>query len=64
MNVGDLISFKPASSNLDEWSNPCIVVREWEHLDQNKQPIWVLWCDGYEVIVDAKYYEIMYLTTS
>ncbi len=63
MKVGDLISFKPCGFNEDEWSNPCIVIREWEHLDANKQPLWVLWCDGYELIVDSKHYDVTYLTT-
>ena len=30
MKVGDLISFKPIDFGLEDWSNPCIVMSEYE----------------------------------
>ena len=51
MKVGDLISFKPIGFGDDDWSNPGIVLREWEHLDRNKKPMWIVWCDGFEIIM-------------
>ena len=64
MKVGDLISFKPEGFGEDDWSNPCIVLRQWEHLDENKQPMWVCWCDGYEVVMDDTHYDVIKLTSS
>ena len=64
MKVGDLISFRPTGFGDEDWSNPGIVVRQWEHLDKNKQPIWIVWCDGFECTVDPKNYDVVYLTGS
>jgi hypothetical protein len=63
VKVGDLILFKPKGAPDDDWSNAAIVVREWEHLDKNKQPIWIAWCEGYECTVDSTNYDVTYLTT-
>jgi hypothetical protein len=61
VKVGDLISFKPIGFGDDDWSNPGIVLREWEHLDRNKKPMWIVWCDGFEIIMDEINYEISHL---
>lgn len=65
MKVGDLISFKPMVSGEGEWSNPCIVVREWRHAepDQSGQSLWVVWVDGVEAVVDTDFHNIVYLTS-
>ena len=71
MKVGDLISFKPVGFGLDDWSNPAIVLREWESADPNppadctfNYALWGVWVDGIECIVDEKNYDVMYLTSS
>ena len=64
MKIGDLISFKPIGFGKDDWSNPGIVLREWEHLDRNKQPMWIVWCDGFEIIMDTINYDVMHWTGS
>jgi len=64
VKIGDLISFKPYGLDDRDWSPPCVVLREWEHLDQNKLPLWVIWCCGYEVILDNDNYEVVHLTSS
>ncbi len=71
MKVGDLISFKPIGFGLDDWSNPAIVLREWEPADPNPPPdctfnyaLWGVWVDGVECIVDEKNYDVLYLTSS
>ncbi len=71
MKVGDLISFKPIGFGLDDWSNPGVVLKEWEPADPNppadctfNYALWCVWVDGIECIVDEKNYDVMYLTSS
>jgi hypothetical protein len=65
VKVGDLITFKPIGFGKEDWSNPCIVLREWEGSATNPEDnLWIVWCDGIEAVVDNKNYEVMYLTTS
>ena len=62
MRVGDLISFKPINFGLEDWSNPCIVVREYPAPDEG---LWVVWVDGMNCVIhNNEHYEIMHLTTS
>ena len=61
MKVGDLISFKPINFGLEDWSNPCIVVRQYESPDEG---LWIVWCDGVSCVIDDENYEVMYLTTT
>ena len=61
MQVGDLISFKPIDFGLQEWSNPSIVIKEYEAPDNG---LWVIWQDGDTYVIDEENYEIMFLTTS
>ena len=61
MKVGDLISFKPINFGLEDWSNPCIVVRQYESPDEG---LWVVWCDGVCCVIDDENYEVTYLTGS
>jgi hypothetical protein len=59
---GDLISFKPVGFGVDDWSNPGIVLKEYDAPDEG---LWVVWVDGIECIVmDNGHYEIMHLTSS
>jgi hypothetical protein len=71
LKVGDLISFKPIGFGLDDWSNPGVVLKEWEPVDPNppddctfNYALWCVWVDGIECIVDEKNYDVMYLTSS
>ena len=61
MRVGELISFKPINFGLEDWSNPCIVVRQYESPDEG---LWIVWCDGVSCVIDDENYEVMYLTTT
>ena len=61
MKAGDLISFKPINFGLEDWSNPCIVVREYPAPDCG---LWVVWCDGITCVIDDENYEILHLTGS
>ena len=60
MKAGDLISFKPINFGLEDWSNPCIVVSEYESPDEG---LWSIWCDGVYFVIDDTNYEIVYLTS-
>tara|TARA_B100000287_G_C20526728_1_gene739162 strand:- start:103 stop:318 length:216 start_codon:yes stop_codon:yes gene_type:complete len=71
LKVGDLITFKPIGFGLDDWSNPGVVLKEWEPADPNppddctfNYALWCVWVDGVECIVDEKNYDVMYLTSS
>ena len=59
MKVGDLISFKPLNFGLEDWSNPSIVIREYESPNEG---LWVVWCDEILCVIDDTNYEICYLT--
>ena len=61
MKVGDLISFKPINFGLEDWSNPCIVVREYPAPDEG---LWVVWVDGIYAVMDNVNYEVAHLTGS
>ena len=61
MKAGDLISFKPINFGLEDWSNPCIVLRQYESPDEG---LWVVWCDGAACVIDDNNYEVAYLTGS
>ena len=61
MKAGDLISFKPIDFGLEDWSNPCIVLRQYEAPDEG---LWVVWCDGVACVIDDNNYEVVYLTGS
>ncbi len=61
MKVGDLISFKPIGFGKEDWSNPCIVLRQYEAPDDE---LWILWVDGVNAVMDNVNYEVMYLTRS
>ncbi len=61
MKVGDLISFKPIGFGKEDWSNPCIVLREYEAPDEG---LWVVWVDGIRAVIDNENYEITHLTFS
>ena len=61
MKVGDLISFKPIGFGKEDWSNPCIVLRQYEAPDE---ALWIVWVDGIEAVVDDHNYEVLYLTGS
>ena len=63
MKVGDLISFKPGGYSDDDYSNPAIVLRRFEP-GAHVPPMWVIWCEGYECIVDEENYDVVYLTSS
>ena len=62
MKVGDLISFKPQGYSDDDYSNPAIVLYQFE---QSTAPtIWVVWCEGYECMVVEEDFDIIHLTSS
>lgn len=61
MKIGDLISFRPIGFGSEDWSNPCIVLRQYENPDTG---LWIVWVDGIKVTVDEVNYEVIYLTTS
>ncbi len=61
MRVGDLISFKPINFGKEDWSNPCVVLKEYVALDTG---LFVIWCDGISFVIDDENYEISYLTSS
>jgi len=61
VKAGDLISFKPKHMHKDDWSGPCIVLRQFE---SSVYKMWVVWCEGDECIVEEDNYEILYLTSS
>ena len=58
MKVGDLISFKPIGFGKEDWSPPCIVIREYEVPNSG---LWIVWCDGMDCVVDEENYDIAYL---
>jgi len=61
VKVGDLISFKPINFGLEDWSNPCIVMSEYESPNEG---LWSVWCDGVFCVIDDTNYEILHLTSS
>tara|TARA_Y100001963_G_C6462063_1_gene300596 strand:+ start:155 stop:340 length:186 start_codon:yes stop_codon:yes gene_type:complete len=61
MKIGDLISFKPVGFGKEDWSNPCIVLQEYEAPDEG---LWVVWVDGVKAVIDNENYEITHLTFS
>ena len=61
MKVGDLISFKPINFGIEDWSNPCIVMGEYESPNEG---LWSVWCDGVFCVIDDTNYEILHLTGS
>jgi len=62
VRVGDLISFKPEGYSDDDYSNPAIVLRRFEPV--TAPDIWVVWCEGFECIIDYENYDIVHLTSS
>ena len=65
MTVGDLISFKPKGFDADDYSNPAIVLNRFEPTARATLPeMWVVWCEGFECIVDEDNYDVIYLTSS
>ena len=62
MKPGDLISFKPEGYSDDDYSNPAIVLRRFE--PDTEPGIWIVWCEGFECLVDEENYDIVYLTSS
>ncbi len=61
MRVGDLISFRPIDFGMEDWSNPCIVLKEYVAPDTG---LFIVWCDGTSCVIDDQNYEISYLTSS
>tara|TARA_B100000085_G_C18482557_1_gene487970 strand:+ start:926 stop:1111 length:186 start_codon:yes stop_codon:yes gene_type:complete len=61
MRVGDLISFKPFGFGKEDWSNPSIVLEQYNSPDE---ALWVVWVDGDKAVIDDENYEISYLTSS
>ena len=61
MKAGDLISFKPINFGLEDWSNPSIVIGEYDKPDEG---LWSIWCDGVYCVIDDQNYEIIHLTGS
>ena len=61
MRGGELISFKPIGFGKEDWSNPCIVVREYPAPDEG---LWVVWVDGIYAVMDNVNYEVAHLTGS
>ena len=44
-----------------DWSNPSIVMHEYESPNEG---LWTIWCDGVYCVIDDENYEIVYLTSS
>jgi len=62
VKVGDLISFKPVGFGKEDWSNPAIVLSQYEAPDEE---LWVVWVDGMHCVLhDSEHYEVVYLTSS
>jgi hypothetical protein len=61
VKVGDLISFKPIGFGIEDWSNPTIVLKQY---DAPNSGLWVVWVDNMHCVVDDKNYEVVYLTSS
>lgn len=62
MKAGDLISFKPVGFGTNDWSNPAIVLSQYEAPDDE---LWVIWVDGENCVIhNNEHYDIMYLTSS
>jgi len=62
LKVGDLISFKPVGFGNEDWSNPAIVLEQYEAPNEG---LWVVWVDGEKyVVMDDGNYEITHLTTT
>ncbi len=61
VKAGDLVSFKPIGFGKEDWSNPCIVLREYEASDTG---LWIVWCDGMHCVMDDENYEVVHLTSS
>jgi hypothetical protein len=61
VKVGDLIAFKPIGFGKEDWSNPCIVLYQYEAPDDE---LWVVWVDGIRAVMDEYNYEVVYLTGS
>ena len=61
MKTGDLISFKPIDFGNEDWSNPCIVMSQY---DSPNEGLWSVWCDGIFCVIGDTNYEILYLTSS
>jgi len=65
MKVGDLIAFRLRFMTEHDWSNPAIVLSQFDSVDAlESSNLWVVWCDGLECIVDEKNYEVIYLTST
>ena len=62
MKAGDLISFKPQGYSDDDYSNPAIVLYQFE--PKTDPSIWVVWCEGYECMIIEESYDIVHLTSS
>ena len=58
MKVGDLISFMPIGFGNEDWSNPSIVLEQYEAPDEE---LWVVWVDDVKCVVDETNYEVVYL---
>ena len=58
MKVGDLISFKPIGFGLEDWSNPSIVLEEYEVPNDG---LWVVLVDDMRCVIDETNYEVVYL---
>tara|TARA_Y100001938_G_scaffold135483_1_gene197217 strand:- start:778 stop:963 length:186 start_codon:yes stop_codon:yes gene_type:complete len=61
VRVGDLISFKPIGFGTDDWSNPSIVLKQYESPDDD---LFIVWVDGMTAIIDNDNYEIAFLTST
>ena len=62
MKAGDLVSFKPVTFDDEDYSNPAIVLYQFEPAVAPE--MWVVWCEGYECIIDEENYDVIYLTSS
>ena len=66
MKVGDLVRVKNDPDTWlghgnEDWSNPSIVVGEYESPNEG---LWSIWCDGIYCVIDDTNYEILHLTGS
>jgi len=65
VKVGDLISFKPGGYSDNDYSNPAIVLHRFEPTARATLPeMWVVWCEGFECLVDEENYDVVHLTSS
>lgn len=67
MKIGDLISFKPKSFGDDHWTNPGIVLDNYQYGDRDtvggNDLIWIVWVDGGKYMVNERNDDVVYLTT-